>query len=180
MRMNMDKHLTAYDIIMNYPEDSLERIIREYGEERYSKQIAREIVKARNRSPITTGAELTGIILNSIPGKARRGKLHPARRTFQALRIEVNNEIAFLEKAFRQAFSLLNPEGVMIIISYHSLEDRIAKGFFVEMERHKKGKRLTKKPVRPGKKEIENNPRSKSAKLRAAEKAKKDFMEGSL
>jgi 16S rRNA (cytosine1402-N4)-methyltransferase len=176
---------TAADIVTTYPETELARIIREYGEERWASRIAAFIVAARGRHRISTTGELVEIIKNAIPAAARRGGPHPARRTFQALRIEVNDELGVLERGLRAAIRWLSPGGRIVVISYHSLEDRIVKQVFsanatgcvcppglpvctcgqVPVLRI-----ITKSPVAPTADEIAGNPRARSAKLRVAEK----------
>ena len=164
MRMG-EGNLTAADIVNTYGEDDLERIIREYGEERFAGRIARAIVRARRRAPLGTTRELAAVVAAAVP--RRRGGPHPARRTFQALRIEVNRELEELAASLPRAVQLLTPAGRMAVISYHSLEDRIVKRFFRDDDRLEV---LTRKPVRPSQAEIERNPRAKSAKLRAVER----------
>lgn len=184
MRMDTDQDLDAWKVVNRYEERELARIIREYGEERWAPRIARGIALARKRSPIDTTDRLAEIVKESIPAAARRKGGHPARRTFQALRMEVNGELRSLEEVLPQTLLALGGGGRMVAISYHSLEDRIVKRFF---NRH--GSRcscdagtgctcgaeeelriLTPKPLRPSSREVESNPRSRSAKLRAAEK----------
>ncbi|MBE0416609.1 MAG: 16S rRNA (cytosine(1402)-N(4))-methyltransferase RsmH [Coriobacteriia bacterium] len=176
---------TAADIVNSYPEAELLRVIREYGEERWASRIAAFIVAARGRRPIRTTAELVGIIKDAVPASARRGGPHPARRTFQALRIEVNRELEVLEQGLRSALRWLVPGGRIVVISYHSLEDRVVKRVFSELASGCEcppelpvcscGKEpvlriVTRRPVVPGPDEIESNPRARSAKLRAAER----------
>ena len=157
--------LTAADVVNTYPEERLANVIFEYGEERLSRRIARAIVRARERAPIRTTDELAAIVAGAVP--RRRGGPHPARRTFQALRIEVNEELEELTASLPQAVSLLEAGGRVVVIAYHSLEDRIVKRFLLE----EPGIRiLTRKPVRPGEAEVATNPRARSARLRAAER----------
>ncbi|HHW17687.1 MAG TPA: 16S rRNA (cytosine(1402)-N(4))-methyltransferase RsmH [Firmicutes bacterium] len=170
MRMNPDSPKTARDIIMNSSEAELERIIREYGEERFSQKIARAIVERRSVKPIETASDLVEVILKAIPGRFRGGRLHPARRTFQALRIATNDEISKLGNSLQNAFYLLNPGGKLMVISYHSLEDRVVKGLFRELEKTGNARVLTKKPDRPSEAEVARNPRSRSAKMRVIER----------
>jgi len=160
--------LTAERIINTYPREEIERILREYGEERFSRRIAKKIAEERKIKPIKTTFQLVEIIKKIVPFK--KSKIHPATRTFQALRIAVNDELNNLRKVLPQTIEALAPGGKIVIISFHSLEDRIVKKFF--KEEFKKGSLeiLTKKPVRPSKEEIKINPRSRSAKLRAAMK----------
>ena len=177
--------LTAADVVNTYQEAALAQVIREYGEERWASRIAAFIVAARGRRPIRTTAELVGIIKDAVPASARRGGPHPARRTFQALRIEVNHEIDALEKGLRAAVKWLVPGGRIVVISYHSLEDRVVKRVFTELASGcvcppelpvcSCGKVpvlriVTRRPVVPGPEEIASNPRARSAKMRVAEK----------
>ncbi|MBQ6389360.1 MAG: 16S rRNA (cytosine(1402)-N(4))-methyltransferase RsmH [Mogibacterium sp.] len=185
MRMNEDDVLTAYDVVNGYSEKELTRIIREYGEEKWATRIAQFIVNARAASPIRSTGELTEIIKAAIPAKARRTGPHPAKRTFQAIRIEVNDELGHLREAVEKLPDLLNSGGRIAIITFHSLEDRIVK---TEFERRLNpctcpkefpvcvcGKvadvrKVTRKPLIPSEEEIGNNPRARSAKLRVLEK----------
>lgn len=182
MRMNPNQDLSAYEVVNEYEEDRLARIIADYGEERWAKRIAQFIVKNR---PIETTGQLTEVIKAAIPAKARRHGPHPAKRTFQAIRIEVNNELGNLRKVIGQAISFLRPGGRLCVITFHSLEDRIVKTAFRNMENPctcpprapictcgKKPlvKVLTRKPVIPTDEEIDANPRARSAKLRACQK----------
>lgn len=167
MRMNPGNPVTARDILHNSSEEELERILREYGEERFARRIAAGIVRRRSEGRLETSGDLVEVVLESIPAWARKGTVHPARRTFQALRIRVNDEIDRLLPALEDAFDLLQPGGVIAVISYHSLEDRIVKRLFVRLEEAERGKRLFTKAITPSQAEIERNPRSRSAKLRA-------------
>lgn len=185
MRMNQDNDLSAYEVVNNYSEEELYKIIRDYGEEKFAKRIASFIVKNRQIKPIETTFELVEIIKNAIPAKARREGPHPAKRTFQAIRIEVNSELKILNRAIEDGVNRLNKGGRMAIITFHSLEDRIVKSKYRELENPctcpkefpicvcgKKSivKVLTKKGIVPSKGEIERNPRSRSAKVRIVEK----------
>lgn len=185
MRMNRDNDFSAYDIVNNYSEEQLYKIIKDYGEERFAKRIANFIVNAREINPIQTTLELVEIIKNAIPAKARREGPHPAKRTFQAIRIEVNSELKILNKTIEDGVERLNKGGRMVIITFHSLEDRIVKLKYRELENPctcpkefpmcvcgKKPtiKVLTRKGLAPSKEEIEENPRSRSAKVRILEK----------
>ena len=185
MRMNRDKDFSAYDVINDYSEEDLYRIIKDYGEERFSKRIASFIVKRRNEKPIETTLELVDIIKAAIPAKARRDGPHPAKRTFQAIRIEVNGELEILDKAIDDSVKKLNSNGRLAIITFHSLEDRIVKNKFRDLGNPCKcpkefpicacGKKptvkvLSRKAIAPSDEEIEVNPRSRSAKLRVLEK----------
>ncbi len=167
MRMDMEQTLSAWDVINNYSEKDLSRILREYGEERNSRKIARLIVKSRERNPIDTCSELSKIVEN-VYGK--RGKIHPATRTFQALRIEVNKELEDLNAGLYAAERLLKKNGRLCVISYHSLEDRIVKQFIASKVKEETFRKITKKPVTASSEEIKMNPASRSAKLRVAEK----------
>jgi 16S rRNA (cytosine1402-N4)-methyltransferase len=164
MRMGgADDGPSAADVVNTYPEEDLARVIFELGEERFSRRIAGAIVRARSRSPLATTDELAAIVAGAVP--RRRGGGHPARRTFQALRIEVNRELEEVAASLPQATSLLEQGGALVVISYHSLEDRIVKRYMAGEH----GLRpTTKKPVRPTPQEAAANPRSRSAKLRAA------------
>jgi 16S rRNA (cytosine1402-N4)-methyltransferase len=168
MRMGQDSdgEPSAEGVVNTYSEEELARVIFEYGEERFSRRIARAIVRARSRGPIATTDQLAAIVAGAVP--KRRGSAHPARRTFQALRIEINQELEELAASLPQAVSLLEPAGRLVAISYHSLEDRIVKRFLVDQSELAV---LTRKPVRPTEEELRENPRARSARLRAAEKA---------
>ena len=185
MRMNRDNPLSAYEVVNNYEEEEIYRIIRDYGEEKFAKRIARFIVQNREVKPIETTLELVEIIKNAIPAKARREGPHPAKRTFQAIRIEVNSELSILNRAIEDGINRLNKGGRMAIITFHSLEDRIVKLKFKELATactcprefpicvcggKAKVKVITRKAIEPSKKEVEENPRSRSAKLRVVEK----------
>ena len=185
MRMNRDNPLSAYEVVNNYEEEEIYRIIRDYGEEKFAKRIARFIVQNREVKPIETTLELVEIIKNAIPAKARREGPHPAKRTFQAIRIEVNSELSILNRAIEDGINRLNKGGRMAIITFHSLGDRIVKLKFKELATactcprefpicvcggKAKVKVITRKAIEPSKKEVEENPRSRSAKLRVVEK----------
>lgn len=184
MRMNRDEALSAYDVVNKYPEEEIYRIIRDYGEEKWAKRVAGFIRKARDEKPIETTLELVDLIKAAIPAKARREGPHPAKRTFQAIRIEVNRELSILRQTVLDAVDGLNPGGRLAIITFHSLEDRIVKTTYKELEnpcncpknmpcicgKVATVKILTKKPILPTDEEIEINPRSRSAKLRVLEK----------
>ena len=166
MRMDKAQELTAKDVVNNYTEEKLGQIIEEYGEERFAKNIARNIVKERQTLPIETTMQLVDIIRKSIPiSKQKDG--HPAKRTFQAIRIEVNNEIEPLKETIKNCIECLKPEGRLCVITFHSLEDRAVKQAYLDAE----GKIINKKPIIASKEEQEENSRSKSAKLRIFEKA---------
>ena len=185
MRMDTEQPMTAKDIINQYSENELFRVIKEYGEERFARSIARNIVKAREEKEITTTFELVDIIRRSMPAKARNGKGHPAKRTFQAIRIELNQELEVLKNSLDEMIELLNPGGRICIITFHSLEDRIVKISFRKNEnpctcppdfpmcvcgKISKGKVITRKPILPSEEELNVNSRSKSAKLRIFER----------
>ncbi len=163
MRMDRSGRLTAWDVVNTYPEERLLKIIREYGEEPKARLITKAIVRQREKSPINTPGELAELIEKVI---GRRGKIHPATRTFQAIRIEVNNELIEIEKGISTIFEMLKKGGRLCVISYHSLEDRIIKHFMKKMVLNKKADLLTKKPVTPSDDELKTNPSSRSAKLR--------------
>jgi len=166
MRMNPEDKKTAYHVVNTYSERELARIFREYGEERYAEKIAKAIVMQRVKKPIETTAQLVQVILSVIPYK--HGRIHPATKVFQALRIEVNQELTSLEVALEKTVPFLKKGGRLVVISFHSLEDRIVKNFF---KKHAEiFKVLTKKPIRPTIDEVRQNPASRSAKLRAGEK----------
>lgn len=176
MRMDPDGPVTAADVLKSYSKQELTAVIGKYGEERWASRIAAFIVEARKRRPVETTFELVDVIKAAIPAGARRRGPHPARRTFQALRIEVNGELKALEKALHEGIKCLKKEGRIVVISYHSLEDRIVKKTFKEYSEETQvetGVRLmllTKKPVRPAAEEVARNARAESAKLRAAER----------
>ena len=185
MRMDIRNPLTARTVVNEYSEDKIRKILFEYGEERFSSRIASNIVRARESAPIETTGELVEIIKRSIPAHAREGGHHPAKRSFQALRIEVNAELDVIAPAIKSAVGLLNPGGRIAIITFHSLEDRIVKQAFNDLAsgctcpknfpvcvcgKKPQVKIVTKKPILPSKEELEVNPRSRSAKLRVAEK----------
>ena len=167
------KHLTAEDIINQWPEKEIEQILREYGEERFSRRIAKEIVEARRKNPIKSTFQLVAIIKKAVPSWYQRGKISFATKTFQALRITVNDELETIKQGLEQALDVLEKGGRLIVISFHSLEDRIVKNSFSTFAKGYGGQErkieiLTKKPVRPSLEEIKINKRSRSAKLRAA------------
>ena len=185
MRMNKEQEFTAYDVVNKYSEERLAEIFFIYGEEKYSKSIARKIVETRKTKEIRTTFELVDIIKAAIPTKARNEKQHPAKRVFQAIRIEVNGELVDLENAICDAVMSLKTGGRLLIITFHSLEDRIVKKTFENMQGKctcppdfpkcvcgfkSFGKVITKKPIIADNEELENNPRSRSAKLRVFER----------
>jgi 16S rRNA (cytosine1402-N4)-methyltransferase len=185
MRMDKRNPLSAYEVVNTYEEARLKKILYDYGEERFSPAIAAAIVRARAKKPIETTAELSDLIKYAMPPAAREGGHHPAKRSFQAIRIEVNSELDVIEPAIRHAVSLLRPGGRIAIITFHSLEDRIVKQTFADLARGCDcpksipicvcGKKPTvrpvsRKPILPSAEELAENPRSRSAKLRVAEK----------
>jgi 16S rRNA (cytosine1402-N4)-methyltransferase len=172
MRYDLRQKLTAEKIVNEWSEKEIERILREYGEEKFAKKISREIARARKVRPIKTTSQLVEVIKKAVPTFYQRKKIHFATKTFQALRIAVNNELENLKIALPQAIEVLEKGGRLVVISFHSLEDRIVKNFLKEKEREGKIKILTKKPIQPSKEEIIKNPRSRSAKLRCALKIK--------
>lgn len=167
MRMDLSQKLTAWEVVNMYSEDKLEKILKEYGEEPLSKKIAKEIVLKRKKAPINTCSQLAKIV-SDIYG--RRGRIHPATRTFQALRIEVNKELDELREGLLASIDLLNYGGRLCVISYHSLEDRIVKNFMRDKSKEGFLKIITKKPITPSQREVEENPASRSAKLRVSER----------
>lgn len=185
MRMNRDSNFSAYNVINNYSEEELTRVIRDFGEEKFARRIAKFIVDRRGKKPIETTYELVDIIKAAIPAKARREGPHPAKRTFQAIRIEVNNELGILDRAIEDGVAKLNKDGRIAVITFHSLEDRIIKNKYKQLEnpctcpkefpvcicgKKPEIKIITRKPIEPSEIEVEENPRSRSAKLRVAEK----------
>ncbi|NSE46589.1 16S rRNA (cytosine(1402)-N(4))-methyltransferase RsmH [Dorea formicigenerans] len=184
MRMDTRQKMTARDIVNDYTEADLYRVIRDYGEDKFAKNIAKHIVQARAVKPVETTAELSEIIRASIPMKFQKKSGHPAKRTFQAIRIELNRELDVLRDSLDDMIALLNPGGRLCIITFHSLEDRIVKSAFRKNEnpctcppdfpvcvcgKKSKGSIITKKPILPSEEELEYNSRSKSAKLRIFE-----------
>lgn len=185
MRMDQRQARTAKDIVNEYSELELFRIIRDYGEDKFAKNIAKHIVSAREKKPIETTGELTEIIKAAIPAKLRMNGGHPAKKTFQAIRIELNQELEVLKNSLDDMIDLLNPSGRICVITFHSLEDRIVKTIFKTNEnpctcpstfpvcvcgKKPKGRVAVKKPIVPGPEELEENKRSKSSKLRVFER----------
>ncbi|HBB15667.1 MAG TPA: 16S rRNA (cytosine(1402)-N(4))-methyltransferase [Syntrophus sp. (in: bacteria)] len=185
MRMDRSRGSSAYDLIQTLPEEELERIIRKYGEERMARRVARSIVEKRKVTPIRTTADLAAVVVRALPHVAGRQRIHPATRTFQALRIAVNDELTGLHRAITDGMERLGPGGRFSVISFHSLEDRIVKSAFrigekgcicppdlpvCACRRTPTLKVITRKPIIPGEAEITSNPRSRSAKLRTAER----------
>ena len=186
MRMDKRQTLTARDIVNGYSEMELFRVIRDYGEDKFAKNIAKHIVAARQQSPIETTGQLNEIIKAAIPAKMRAEGGHPSKRTYQAIRIECNKELEGLRDSLEELIGLLNPGGRLCIITFHSLEDRIVKSAFKKAEnpctcppsfpvcvcgKVSQGKVITNKPILPGEEELERNSRAKSAKLRIFERA---------
>ena len=186
MRMDQRQKMTAKDIVNDYSEAELYRVIRDYGEDRFAKNIAKHIVAERGKGPVETTEQLNEIIRHAIPMKIRKAAGHPSKRTFQAIRIELNHELDVLKDSLDDMIDMLNPGGRICIITFHSLEDRIVKSSFRKNEnpcicpshfpvcvcgRTSKGKVVTRKPILPSKEEMESNSRSKSAKLRIFERA---------
>ena len=186
MRMDQRSEMTARDIVNDYSEMDLYRVIRDYGEDKFAKNIARHIVRERAKRPIETTGELTEVIRHAIPMKFQKKTGHPAKRTFQAIRIELNRELDVLRESLDDMIDMLNPGGRLCIITFHSLEDRIVKSAFKKNEnpctcpsdfpvcvcgKVSKGRVITRKPILPSEEEMEVNSRSKSAKLRIFERS---------
>lgn len=185
MRMDQRKGFSAYDVVNEYSKDELFRVIAEYGEERWAKRIAEFIVEEKRKKPIETTFELVSVIKKAVPKGARADGPHPAKRTFQAIRIEVNNELGILEGTIQSMVKYLKPKGRICVITFHSLEDRIIKNVFRNLENpctcprefpvcvcgnKKQVKVITRKPILPSENELEYNRRAHSAKLRIIEK----------
>jgi len=164
MRADPDLGITAADLVNGLSRDELSRLFQKYGEEKYARRIADAVVRARRVAPFKTSKQLANLVQKVV---RRRGRIHPATKVFQALRIAVNDELENLKSSLPRAFGLLKQNGRLVVISFHSLEDRIVKNFMKEVERSGQGKILTKKPITPSKEELERNPRARSAKLRA-------------
>jgi len=179
MRMDQSTGTTAGELVNSLPESELADLIFQYGEERFSRRIARAIVRARERKALASTQELTTVIKESVPAAYRHGRIHCATRTFQALRIAVNRELDVLEPAIRDAVDMLRPGGRIAVVSFHSLEDRIVKHTFRALaERpYQKVVVLTKKPQVPSDAECQANPRARSAKLRVAERLSKESVQ---
>lgn len=167
-----EEDTTAYDVVNKWSEENLANVIYGYGEERYARRIAKVIAEAREKKPIETSKELAELIKSSVPIFYRFGRIHPATRTFQAIRIAVNDELRSLEKGIKGGFEILEKGGRIAVISFHSLEDRIVKNFFKSLVAEDKGELINKKPIVPSADEINKNPRSRSAKLRILKKFK--------
>lgn len=185
MRMNKDSKFSAFDVVNSYDEQKLYKVIKDYGEEKFAKRIAGFIVEKRKEGDIKSTLELVDVIKSAIPARFRREGPHPAKRTFQAIRIEVNKELEILNKAIEDGINKLNVSGRMCIITFHSLEDRIVKNKFKELKdpctcpkdmpicvcgKKPEIEIITRKPIEPSEEEVNDNPRSRSAKLRVAEK----------
>lgn len=162
--------LTASDIVNEWPLEDIENVLKAYGEDRYASKIARTIVERRDLEKIETSSGLASVVEEMFGGK-RHTRLHPATKTFQALRMAVNDELDALREGLRGAFEMLNPSGKIAVISFHSLEDRIVKQFFKEKKENGEARILTKKPITPSVEELSANPKSRSAKLRAIQKS---------
>ncbi len=167
MRFSQSQSLDARGIVNSFSERDLAALIKEYGEERFAKLIASAIVKTRKRRPIFTSMDLAEVIESAVPGRYKHGRIHCATRTFQALRIVVNDELESLKMSLASAVDLIEPNGRIVVISFHSLEDRIVKHFFRELKSEKRAEILTKKPITASQEEVEKNPNARSAKLRA-------------
>lgn len=189
MRMDQSQTMTARDIVNEYSEQELFRVIRDYGEDSFAKNIAKHIVRARQDKPIETTGELNDIIRAAIPAKVRQNGGHPSKKTFQAIRIELNRELFVLEQSLDNMIRLLNPGGRLAVITFHSLEDRIVKNIFRKnmnpcicppefpvctCGRVPTGRVITRKPILPNENELQNNKRAKSAKLRVFERNTQD------
>ena len=185
MRMDRQQKLTAYDVVNSFEQSELRRILTEYGEERYSPNIAAAIVRTREQKPIKTTGELVDVIRSAMPAKALREKQHPAKRSFQAIRIAVNDELSAVREAMQKAIDALNPNGRLAVITFHSLEDRIVKETMKKAAEgctcprdfpvcvcvnKPKVKLISRKPILPGEGEIRENGRARSAKLRVCER----------
>lgn len=170
MRFSISQDTTAEQIVNSLKEKELADIIWTYGEERYSRRIAKAIYAMRKKSRITTTLQLCSVIASAVPGSYRNGRMHYATRTFQALRIAVNDELRTLEESLVQSYDLLMPGGRIVIVSFHSLEDRIVKNIFKKLQKESSGLIHTKKPIEPSRSEILSNPRSRSAKMRCIQK----------
>ncbi len=176
MRMDKNNGITAAEVLNHFPERKIQAILRQFGEERWASRIAKEIVITRKHTPFRKVEDLIQAVKRAIPAKARHGKRHMATKTFQALRIYVNNELEALEKGLRAGLHLLAPAGRMAVISFHSLEDRIVKQTFREAAKSPKTfgaasfRIITRRPATPAKRETDQNPRARSAKLRVIEK----------
>jgi 16S rRNA (cytosine1402-N4)-methyltransferase len=165
-----EEDTTAYDVVNKWSEESLADVLYGYGEEKFARKIAKAIVDKRKEKPVETSKELAEIVKNSVPIFYRFGRIHPATRTFQAIRIAVNDELQALKEGIQKGFQILEKGGRVAVISFHSLEDRIVKNFFKSQVAENKGELINKKPITPSDEEISKNPRSRSAKLRIIQK----------
>ena len=170
MRMDQDSFISATELVNTLSKDALAKILEQFGEERFARRIAGAVVEQRQQHPIETTEQLTRIILKALPLNYQRGKIHPATRTFQALRIAVNRELESLEVALEKAIDVLKQGGRLVVISFHSLEDRIVKNKFKYYAEQNKLKLIIKKPLEAADEEKYSNPRSRSARMRVAEK----------
>lgn len=170
MRMNQDNFISAYDLVNSLSEKELSFILKKYGEERWHYRIAQALIRERSKRPIETTEELKNIVWHAVPKHNRYQKIHPATRTFQAIRIAVNRELESLEVALTKSVNALSSGGRICVIAFHSLEDRIVKHQFRELAKQQRMEVLTKKPLRPSDEELSHNARSRSARLRAAQK----------
>ena len=169
MRMDRESYISAYDLVNNLTKEELAIIIRDFGQERWHYRIAEKLVYTRKKNPVATTIQLSKIVLDAIPYRKGYWRIHPATRTFQALRIAVNRELEALSEGLTKAVNLINKKGRIVAISFHSLEDRIVKNIFRNFARENKLKIITKKPLKADKEEMLQNPRSRSACLRVAE-----------
>ena len=170
MRMDQSSYISAYDLVNNLTEDEISSIIKAFGQERWHNRIARYMVRARANQPIATTGQLSSIVIKAIPHGFNRSRIHPATRTFQALRIAVNRELEAIEEALRKSLNYLNIGGRISVISFHSLEDKIVKNTFKRFAKEARAKLILAKPQIPSSSEIEDNPRSRCAKLRTIER----------
>lgn len=169
MRLDRTSYISASDLLNNLTEKEISTILRNFGQERWHARIARNLVRQRQHAPLATTTQLAELVIRSIPARYRRAhyRIHPATRTFQAVRIAVNRELETLELSLRKALGLLKPEGVICVISFHSLEDRIVKQVFRQQAREGEVEILTPKPLTPLPAQVQENPRARSSKLRA-------------
>ena len=172
MRMDRNSFISAYDLLNNLTEEEISSILWRFGQERFSRRIARAVVRRREKAPISFTKELAELVLNVLPYKARFHKIHPATRTFQALRIAVNRELDALDEALKKTSLFITKGGRICVISFHSLEDKIVKENFRELVKTGRYRLLFKKVLRPQEDEISDNPRSRSAKMRVIERFK--------
>ncbi len=173
MRMDRKSFISAYDLLNNLTEEEISSILWRFGQERFSRRIARVVVTARQRSPVSSTRELADLVVRAMPKGMRHQRIHPATRTFQALRIAVNRELEALDEALKKAVPLLNKGGRICVISFHSLEDKIVKENFRELAKSGDFSLVFKKVLRPSEEEVRDNPRSRSAKMRVIERVSK-------